>query len=83
MTEPATPPVEARTRHADLSLEIIEADHRYYVLDDPVIIIGKAELRESVIERAARSDEKRRHMQAATALYRILLRHPSSSRVRG
>jgi DNA ligase (NAD+) len=37
MTEPATPPVEARTRHADLSLEIIEADHRYYVLDSPTI----------------------------------------------
>src|ERR1700760_186257 len=30
-------PAEARTRHADLSLEITEADHRYYVLDSPTI----------------------------------------------
>ena len=30
-------PVEARRRHADLSLEITEADHRYYVLDSPTI----------------------------------------------
>jgi DNA ligase (NAD+) len=28
---------EARKRHADLSLEITEADHRYYVLDSPTI----------------------------------------------
>ena len=28
---------EARRRHADLSLEITEADHRYYVLDSPTI----------------------------------------------
>ena len=27
----------ARRRHADLSLEITEADHRYYVLDSPTI----------------------------------------------
>ncbi len=33
--EVATP--EARRRHADLSLEITEADHRYYVLDSPTI----------------------------------------------
>jgi hypothetical protein len=26
-------PADARRRHADLSLEITEADHRYYVLD--------------------------------------------------
>jgi DNA ligase (NAD+) len=30
-------PSEARRRHADLSLEITEADHRYYVLDSPTI----------------------------------------------
>jgi len=30
-------PTEARKRHADLSLEITEADHRYYVLDSPTI----------------------------------------------
>src|SRR5579864_2236035 len=30
-------PAEARKRHADLSLEITEADHRYYVLDSPTI----------------------------------------------
>src|SRR6266496_4575767 len=30
-------PVEARRRHADLSLEITEADHRYYVLDSPTV----------------------------------------------
>jgi DNA ligase (NAD+) len=30
-------PAEARRRHADLSLEITEADHRYYVLDSPTI----------------------------------------------
>jgi len=28
---------EARRRHADLSLDITEADHRYYVLDSPTI----------------------------------------------
>ncbi|MGH3256439.1 MAG: NAD-dependent DNA ligase LigA [Streptosporangiaceae bacterium] len=33
--EVATP--EARRRHVDLSLEITEADHRYYVLDSPTI----------------------------------------------
>ncbi len=33
--EGATP--EARRRHADLSLDITEADHRYYVLDSPTI----------------------------------------------
>jgi len=31
------PPAEARKRHADLSLEITEADHRYYILDSPTI----------------------------------------------
>src|SRR6516165_881944 len=30
-------PAYARRRHADLSLEITEADHRYYVLDSPTI----------------------------------------------
>jgi DNA ligase (NAD+) len=30
-------PAEARRRHADLSLEITDADHRYYVLDSPTI----------------------------------------------
>src|SRR6201995_1348222 len=30
-------PAEARTRHADLSLEITEADHRYYILDSPTL----------------------------------------------
>ena len=30
-------PAQARRRHADLSLEITEADHRYYVLDSPTI----------------------------------------------
>ena len=30
-------PPGARRRHADLSLEITEADHRYYVLDSPTI----------------------------------------------
>src|SRR5580704_9270622 len=34
-TEEAPP--EARRRHAELSLEITEADHRYYVLDSPTI----------------------------------------------
>jgi DNA ligase (NAD+) len=31
------PPADARRRHAGLSLEITEADHRYYVLDSPTI----------------------------------------------
>src|SRR6201987_3095781 len=35
--EPPEPPADARRRHADLSLEITEADHRYYVLDSPTI----------------------------------------------
>src|ERR1700759_5563574 len=30
-------PAEARRRHADLSLEITEADHRDYILDSPTI----------------------------------------------
>jgi DNA ligase (NAD+) len=30
-------PADARRRHADLSLEITEADHRYYVLDSPTV----------------------------------------------
>ena len=34
---PETAPAGARRRHADLSLEITEADHRYYVLDSPTI----------------------------------------------
>ena len=35
--EPQEAPAEARRRHADLSLEITEADHRYYILDSPTI----------------------------------------------
>jgi DNA ligase (NAD+) len=30
-------PAEARKRHADLSLEITEADHGYYILDSPTL----------------------------------------------
>src|SRR5579859_7145100 len=37
MTDPQAAPADARKRHADLSLEITEADHRYYVLDSPTI----------------------------------------------
>jgi DNA ligase (NAD+) len=36
-TAPPEAPARARTRHADLSLEITEADHRYYILDSPTI----------------------------------------------
>ena len=36
-TERQEPPAGARRRHADLSLDITEADHRYYVLDSPTI----------------------------------------------
>jgi DNA ligase (NAD+) len=36
-TGPEAAPTEARRRHADLRLEITEADHRYYVLDSPTI----------------------------------------------
>ena len=35
--EPEAAPADARRRHADLSLDITEADHRYYVLDSPTI----------------------------------------------
>ena len=35
--EPEAAPADARRRHAELSLEITEADHRYYVLDSPTI----------------------------------------------
>ncbi len=35
--EPQAAPAAARRRHADLSLEITEADHRYYILDSPTI----------------------------------------------
>ncbi len=34
---PPEAPAGARKRHADLSLEITEADHRYYILDSPTI----------------------------------------------
>src|ERR1700734_2575645 len=34
---PDEAPADARKRHADLSLDITEADHRYYVLDSPTI----------------------------------------------
>ncbi len=34
---PAAAPAGAGKRHADLSLDITEADHRYYVLDSPTI----------------------------------------------
>jgi DNA ligase (NAD+) len=37
MSDPQEAPADARKRHADLSLEITEADHRYYVLDSPTI----------------------------------------------
>jgi DNA ligase (NAD+) len=33
----ADAPADVRRRHADLSLEITEADHRYYVLDSPTL----------------------------------------------
>jgi DNA ligase (NAD+) len=36
-TEIEEAPADARRRHADLSLDITEADHRYYVLDSPTI----------------------------------------------
>ena len=36
-TAPPETPAQARRRHADLSLDITEADHRYYVLDSPTI----------------------------------------------
>jgi DNA ligase (NAD+) len=36
-TEARSAPPEAQRRHAELSLEITEADHRYYVLDSPTI----------------------------------------------
>jgi len=49
------------------------------MFDDPVVILGKAELGQCVVERAARSDEQRGHVQAAAALRRVLLRHPISS----
>jgi DNA ligase (NAD+) len=35
--ETAETPADARRRHVDLSLDITEADHRYYVLDSPTI----------------------------------------------
>ena len=35
--EPEAATAQARRRHADLSLDITEADHRYYVLDSPTI----------------------------------------------
>ena len=34
---PEAAPAGARKRHADLSLDVTEADHRYYVLDSPTI----------------------------------------------
>jgi len=36
-TDPNDTPVEARQRHAELSAQVTEARHRYYVLDSPTI----------------------------------------------
>src|SRR5580698_8676309 len=57
-------PADARRRHADLSLEITEADHRYYVLDSPTA---------SDIE----YDTKMRELPALTEQY-LALRMPDS-----
>ena len=49
-------PADARRRHADLSLDITEADHRYYVLDSPTHfgIDYDAEMRELRLLSAAK-----------------------------
>ena len=42
------------------------------MLDDAVVVLGKAELAERVVERAARGDEKHRDVQPAAGLRRFL-----------
>src|SRR5215469_14005743 len=49
------------------------------MLDDPVIVFGKAKLGERVVERSARGDEQCRHMQATPGFLRIPVRHEPSS----
>jgi hypothetical protein len=51
------------------------------VLDDAVVILGKSQFGQCIVERATRRDEERRYMQAPTALRRILLRHLNSLRM--
>ena len=41
------------------------------MLDDAVVVFGEAQLVERVVESAARSDEKHRHMQPASSVWRF------------
>ena len=43
------------------------------VLDDPVVVLGKAEFAQRVVERPARGNQKHRHVQPAAGFWRFLL----------
>ena len=45
------------------------------VLDDAVVVLGKAQFAERIVERAARGDQKHRHVQTAAGLRRFVLGH--------
>src|SRR4051794_1293862 len=45
------------------------------VFDDAIVVLGKPKLAERIVERAARGDEKHRHMQTAAGLRCFALGH--------
>ncbi len=45
------------------------------VFDDAVVVLGKPEFAERIVERAARGDEKHRHVQMAAGLRCFVLGH--------
>src|SRR4051812_34510010 len=45
------------------------------VFDDAIVVLGKPELAERIVERAARGDKKHRHMQTAAGLRCFALGH--------
>jgi hypothetical protein len=47
---------------------------------DAIVVLGKTQFAERIVERSARGDEKHRHMQPAPSFRRFVLGHPFSSR---
>ena len=45
------------------------------VLDDAVVVLGKPQLAERIVQRAARGDQKHRHVQTAASFRRFVLGH--------
>ena len=49
------------------------------MFDDTVVVLGKAEFAQRVVERPSRGDEKHGDVQPAAGIWRFLLGHPVSS----